>query len=213
MTYISNNQILRDKISKFYLHECTALELAEEYFANKIYSAAATYYCIHINDLRNTTLNDHEKSYCFIQAAKCYWNQQLDRNYSNWQKDIIINLCKESIIIDNRIDAHLLLANIHELDDHQKNAYFEYKYVVTHIDQLKDINVNAQVIENCIYKFFEYAEYYFIVVPDVTINKIIKNITSATNINIEIIKGIIDRIYMHKSSIDERQKNIMNGII
>ena len=173
MTYISNNQILRDKISKFYLHECTALELAEEYFANKIYSAAATYYCIHINDLRNTTLNDHEKSYCFIQAAKCYWNQQLDRNYSNWQKDIIINLCKESIIIDNRIDAHLLLANIHELDDHQKNAYFEYKYVVTHIDQLKDINVNAQVIENCIYKFFEYAEYYFIVVPDVTINKII----------------------------------------
>lgn len=213
MTYISNNQILRDKISKFYLHECTALELAEEYFANKIYSAAATYYCIHINDLRNTTLNDHEKSYCFIQAAKCYWNQQLDRNYSDWQKDIIINLCKESIIIDNRIDAHLLLANIHELDDHQKNAYFEYKYVVTHIDQLKDINVNAQVIENCIYKFFDYAEHYFIVVPDVTINKIIKNITSASNINVEIIKGIIDRIYMHKSSIDERQKNIMNGII
>ena len=213
MTYISNNTILRNKIRQFYLHECTALELAEEYFANKIYSAAATYYCIHINDLRNTTLNDHEKSYCFIQAAKCYWNQQLDRNYSNWQKDIIINLCKESIIIDNRIDAHLLLANIHELDDHQKNAYFEYKYVVTHIDQLKDINVNAQVIENCIYKFFEYAEHYFIVVPDVTINKIIKNITSASNINVEIIKGIIDRIYMHKSSIDERQKNIMNGII
>ena len=136
MTYISNNTILRNKIRQFYLHECTALELAEEYFVNKIYSAAATYYCIHINDLRNTTLNDHEKSYCFIQAAKCYWNQQLDRNYSDWQKDIIINLCKESIIIDNRIDAHLLLANIHELDDHQKNAYFEYKYVVTHIDQL-----------------------------------------------------------------------------
>lgn len=213
MTYISNNTILRNKIRQFYLHECTALELAEEYFVNKIYSAAATYYCIHINDLRNTTLNDHEKSYCFIQAAKCYWNQQLDRNYSDWQKDIIINLCKESIIIDNRIDAHLLLANIHELDDHQKNAYFEYKYVVTHIDQLKDINVNAQVIENCIYKFFDYAEHYFIVVPDVTINKIIKNITSASNINVEIIKGIIDRIYMHKSSIDERQKNIMNGII
>ena len=213
MTYISNNQILRNKIRQFYLHEWTALELAEEYFANKIYSAAATYYCIHINDLRNTTLNDHEKSYCFIQAAKCYWNQQLDRNYSDWQKDIIINLCKESIIIDNRIDAHLLLANIHELDDHQKNAYFEYKYVVTHIDQLKDINVNAQVIENCIYKFFDYAEHYFIVVSDVTINKIIKNITSASNINVEIIKGIIDRIYMHKSSIDERQKNIMNGII
>ena len=213
MTYISNNKELRDKIKQFYMYECSALDLAEEYYKNKLYSAAATYYCTHINDLRNDTTKDSIRSYCFVQMAKCYWNQQLDRNYSSWQLDIMLNLCKESIIIDNRIDAHLLLGNIYEFDNYQKNAYFEYKYVVNHIDQLQKINIDAHIIEKCICRFFDYAEHYFIVVPEVIINKIINSITYTIDIDVNVMKNVIDRIYTHKSSLDIRQKNIMNGII
>ena len=41
------------------------------------------------------------KSYCFGKVAECYYNQQIDHNFSNWQLKMIYDMCQEAIIYNH----------------------------------------------------------------------------------------------------------------
>ena len=202
-----NNVHLNNMIKKFYMHECSAKDLADVYFYYKYYSAAATFYNIEINDNINSDANDL-KSYCLYMMAKCYFNQQHDHNYSKWQLEIIIDLCKESLALNiENLPATILLGYAYMYNEEYKNTYFCFQTIINNIDKITFSNPSEFI--NIINIYFNICEYYFMYKYDDIIKKIITYVSTNDLFSYEDIKQIFERINQHKQYIPEDELQFM----
>lgn len=215
MKYISNNEELNKAIKLAYQREIEPYQLADIYFKNKLYSAAASYYVIQINDIHNKKYNDdYMKSYCFGKVAECYYNQQIDHKFSNWQLKMIYDMCQEAIIYNHsNYKPYLICGKCLILMKEYKSAYFIYD---DFINNLKNFDLDEQDLElflDVIYEFFDLCEMYYIIKYDDTYNKIINFISKYSFFNFNAIDEIHKRYKRHKDSVTQLELDIMNGNI
>lgn len=207
---IYNNELC-DIIKKFYLRECTEVEVADIYYKYKLYSAATSYYTIAIDSKLNQ-IDDKFKSYCFCQMAKCYYYQQLDREWSPWQLDTIHHLCKEAIAYDyTNIKAHMILSEAYERLDQVKNGYYEAEFVINNLDlyEVESKQDIIDIIEFCKH-FFDLAEAHFVIKYEDMFIKIINYLSNNDYFNYDMIKDVMERIDKHRAILnnDAEQTNI-----
>ncbi len=215
--YISNNKELVDVVTKFYLQEVPAITVANLYFKYNLYSAASTYYNIYLQEIRNKTYIDNYnmvKSYCFCQMARCYYYQQKDGNYSNWQLEMIHNLCKDSLVYNKENTyTYIILGSVYFLQNKDKEAYYEFKNAIMCVETLEQYTLDNRFYEemlNIILLMFDICKDNHILLTDEIIKKIYKFLSEHTYYTHEHIQLVNDRISKHYDLLDI-EVNIMNG--
>jgi len=215
MNYISNNQEIIDAIIDFYQYKKSALEVADIYFKYNLYSAAATYYNIHLQSIRNNDniLKYNEvKSYCFSQMAASYYYQELDHNYSIWQLEMIQDLCKESIIYNpQNVQTHFILGQVYFFLRRDKDAYYSYKSMVMSLDYNKILSPRLyEDIFNAILLMFELCKNNQIIITNNVIKKIYDFLINSKYYTFDNISLITQKVKEHLTK-EEIEINIMNG--
>lgn len=212
MEYISNNKELNEAIKLAYLHKIEPYELADVYFDNKLYSAAVTYYTAQLDLLHiNNDNNNDCKSYCFGRIAECYFNQQKDHQFSNWQLSMIYDMCKESIIYDNlNYKSYLICGKALIALNRYKDAYFIYYQFITDLNKYVLKEEDLTLVLEVIYEFFDLCEMFHIIKYDNIYKEIINKLTQYDYVSYNTINEVHCRYKKHKEKISQIELDIMN---
>lgn len=216
MEYISNNQKLNKAIIQFYNREIDPYILGEIYFKYNQYSAAATYYSLQLNNLLNCDSSLYiTKSYCFSKLAECYYNQQIDHKFSDWQLSLIHDMCKEAISYNrNNIVAYLLLIKCFIFKNEIKNAYYILNNLVLNLEKMDELSSEyAELFIEIILTYFDLCENCYIIKYDNIYKSILKFILKYSFFTYEHILKINDRYNNHMNNISYYESDIMNGNI
>ena len=209
------NNKLHNAIIEFYQHKIESYQLAEVYFEENLYSAAATYYTLQLNELCNCNKDRYEfKSYCFSKLAECYYHQQKDKLFSDWQLSLIHDMCKESIVYDRfNILSYLFLSKCYIGRKDPKNAYFTLNQLFMNLSLYNKLDKNYYdlFIESVI-DYFDICEIYQIIKYDELYKSII-NYLLKFNFPSKDIITVTNRYQKHINKITEYEHDIINGNI
>ena len=207
-----NKVINNTYIKSFYNNELRPLELADIYFENKLYSAASSLYNISLDSILNTNKFD-EKSYCLSQMSLCYLKQQKDELYSSWQLGMINDMANDAIVLNpNNYIAWYCVGKSYDLWDKKKEAYYAYSYILMNLlDYIKE--EHEHLIYEIIYKVLDIAEMKYIIKYDYFFNKIMVWYIKSKHYDFDRYVDLMNRIYSHKYSLTDDEKNIMNNNI
>lgn len=210
------NKDLNDTIKKFYLDEISAVELADAYYNEGLYSAAAGYYQAYISSNKYADINE-EKSYCLFRIACCYRLQT--NRLSQWQYQTIYECLRSAINYNPKnYQAYILLIDLLPLqtqkspDDlvNKKEEYYLCEYVIMNLLDLvrkKDVNDVAQMI----IKFYELAEHFFICKYKCFEKYIMKFLANNSNvISTDLYNSIIESMNSNHKK-DDFEIKIMNN--
>ena len=199
-----------DLIKAYYLSEISLLDVADSYFKEGFYSAAATFYSALFNNKRNDS--DFEiKSYICSQCAKCYLNQN-QGVLSNWQYSTIYNYLQTAINYNpNNILAHKYLADYYLMKERTKDAYFTYEYIILNLLDEYYYDLNNDDIMYMIRKVYEIGELCHIIKYKAFESKIYSFLGNQDYLTQEEYNEIIKIISDHHQKIDEEELNIIES--
>jgi len=206
-----NKKIIDSKFIKaFYNKEISSLELAKIYFDNELYSAANTFFNVHLGEILNTNKFE-EKSYCISQIALCYLLQQKDKNYGEWQLSMIHDTASDAIVFNpNNYIAWYCVGESYRLLNDNKKAYYCYSYIIMNLlDDIKPEDEN--IIYNMIFVLFDILYMINIIKYDYFINKIMNWYINSKNYDFMKYVDLMNKIYDHKTQLSEEEKNIINN--
>jgi len=213
-TYISNNPELRQAIKDLYNHKIQPYELADIYYKNQLYSAASTYYNWEIYDLHNCLKIDFQKkSYCFLQLAKCYYNQQKDHHFSNWQLSMIYDMCQEAISYDPQNYQAILLIGLCQIKlERYKEAYFTYNKFILNLDKYTIQREDYHEIYNLFLVFFDLCEKFYIIKYEYIYKIMMSFVCNCEELNnFNMINKLHARYQNHLKQVQPDEINIIKG--
>ena len=208
---------LNNAIIQMYNREISPCELADIYFKYKLYSCAATYYVLQLNELRESNNNDKEsKSYCFAKIAECYYNQQKNHNFSGWQLSMIHDMCQESISYNpfTNLKPYLILGKCLMKRRENKRAYFVYNDMVLNLDKFDYLNSeDKKLFIEAINEYLTLAELHQIIKYDEIYVKIVEFMTKNKCFKFEDFSFIYNRFANHIKYVKQEEIDIMKGNI
>ena len=150
MTEVKNSQQLNDRIKDYYLGKLSLFDMGIVYLDECLYSAAASYF---MAAARKAT-TDIEKANCITYCAYSYY-MQLENDSSEWQRDVVEELCKHALVKDR--DNFMNIMMLISLYDFKKDkrAVFYREYALKYCN-IPNVHEKAKIYKECIEHAKEY---------------------------------------------------------
>ena len=209
------NTKLNKAIKQYYLDLINAIDLADIYYSESLYSAACGYYqsylCVYAD-----LCDDIEKSYCLCQIGKCYL-KQTNNHLSQWQYQLIYEVLHSAINYNPyNYKAYLTLAELYKLREDAnsleklKDIYYLYEFIIMNtLDKIDDEDNDN--IANIIIEYYESCEHFFICKYKNIESKIFKFINS-NQISRDLYIKIVDAISKNRNKPEDEYKLLTNSV-
>ena len=159
MTEVKNSQNLNNRIKDYYLGKLSLFDMGIVYLDEKLYSAAASYF---LAAARKAT-TDTDKANCITHCAYSYY-MQLEKDSSDWQRDVVEELCRHALVKDRDNFMNLMiLISLYDFKKDKRALYYR-EYALKYCN-IPNVYEKTKIYKECIecaktYNKHENKEFY-----------------------------------------------------